>query len=169
MTVTAHWDDEPRGWVNDRRTGEPTDWHVQARCGRPRCRAHLVHNVSDQGDQANLHAGFIFDSDRQLYRLSNRATALWQRARMQGESWEHFWPSARHVRAPKADLDDVRLDRMPRLPVTLPATVLCPLCGFVNTVPKIPDMAARTLRWRERYGTLGLTKKQLERRPPTTG
>jgi hypothetical protein len=123
-----------------------------ARCGMPRCRAHLGFRfrlddsptVPTSG-HVILHPGLVWEPTRELYCLSRRAEKEWERAQAQGERWNVWLPrlSVREAhgrtcyqreRVEVANLQYTRASGMPGEYVAMPCRVACPLCGFVTAI-----------------------------------
>ena len=131
MAVAAAW-----GTYRWRWSENTAGWYTEfgARCGIRSCRAPLARrDDAVQLPKVLLHPGFIYDFERQLYRLGNRAQKQWARARAKGTSWRAFWPTERHPQL-RGMRHRYRADRMPWIEARLPVTVVCPLCGFVNQI-----------------------------------
>lgn len=142
MAIVARWTNFPG----------TTWWTLD--CGRRGCTPGLGITT---GRNEVLLRGFVYDGDRDYWRLGNRAQRQWEMAKRRGDAWSRFTPTARGSRIDMTmggitmladgtacfeedggtvvkSRDDVNM-----VPIAPCLRVRCPVCGWVNDVPAVPS------------------------------
>lgn len=135
MTLTARW-------------VAVGDTLAQAQCGRPGCCPDLAETGLRAANPAAEDSRTWFERTHALipnmvltpagfWRLDSRTERQWQSFKAAGKGWREFHPEHRHWRAWR----DNGLVWLP-----LPLVMKCPVCGFINEIPTVPETIGLTAR-----------------------